>query len=522
MHLNLLITAHAPRISPPPQVIAPDEPFDEKAVLLHVRKWRWLSVKVGNFYLFQMNWVVAALASLLLWSFVIVGVVNPDGLRQAFNVEGQPWITQNFTYLYILTQDVWLVFLLYLAVSKYGDLKLGKENEKPRYNDLTWFSMIFCSGIAVGFYIFGSGEPLYFYRQPTYWKSWTYDYNIRKTGGALDDAQRANQSIFMALFHWGWHGWIPYILFAINVGVVSHRWGLPMTVRASLYPLIGEHIYSSLGDLVDATSMACTTFGVCTSLGLGAYQLAMGLKYMERQYYGTDTLVTDKAFMCMLCAVITLCATLSVVTGLNRGLKTLSQIAMSLCLIILMFVLFADNTGYLLNVFVQSIGYYLQYIIQAGFDCEGFQQLAYEFDSSNVLWGSSPTNLQAKLTTAKFGNVTFSSADCGIQKNPCTEGQVMAHLFTQSVGTRWLASLGQLGPVWTYCPIVCTRSAAPTRSFKSPSISPPTSVSPSAPGSSADVSPSTIERRGAVAFAPERSGHWLTESIGGSPAAAAI
>ena len=128
--------------------------------------------------------------------------------------------------------------------------------------------------------------------------------------------------------------------FIVNVGVVSHRWGLPMTVRASLYPLIGEHIYSSLGDLVDATSMACTTFGVCTSLGLGAYQLAMGLKYMERQYYGTDTLVTDKAFMCMLCAVITLCATLSVVTGLNRGLKTLSQIAMSLCLIILMFVLY--------------------------------------------------------------------------------------------------------------------------------------------------------------------------------------
>ena len=97
-----------------------------------------------------------------------------------------------------------------------------------------------------------------------------------------DDDQRANSAIFICFFHWGVHGWIPYILLAINASIVSHRWGLPMTIRSCFYPLIGEHIYSFLGDLIDSVSMACTTFGVCTSLGLGVFQLSEGLRVSAR------------------------------------------------------------------------------------------------------------------------------------------------------------------------------------------------------------------------------------------------
>lgn len=141
-----------------------------------------------------------------------------------------------------------------LCCTRYGNLKLGAQNEVPRFNDLTWFCMLFCCGIAVGFFLFGAGEPLYYYRQPTVWKSWTYDYNLRKIQ-VNDDAQRANQSIFICFFHWGVHGWIPYILMAINVGVVSHKWGLPLTIRACFYPLIGDTVYSFVGDLIDSISM---------------------------------------------------------------------------------------------------------------------------------------------------------------------------------------------------------------------------------------------------------------------------
>ena len=96
-----------------------------------------------------------------------------------------------------------------------------------------------------------------------------------------DDDQRANQSIFICFFHWGVHGWIPYILLAINASIVSHRWGLPMTIRSCFYPLIGNHAFGIVGDFIDALSISTTTFGVCTSLGLGVTQLAKGMQFLK-------------------------------------------------------------------------------------------------------------------------------------------------------------------------------------------------------------------------------------------------
>jgi len=430
--------------------VATDELFDEETVLLHIRKWRWISCKVGSYQLLSMNWVVSLLAAVILLTFVIVGVAAPDDLIRVFRFEGQPWVTQNFTWLYIITQDVWVLFLLYICFTKYGNLKLGKDNELPRYNDLTWFCMIFCCGIAVGFYLFGVGEPLYYYRQPVSWmKGW--DYNLRKIQ-VDDDDQRANQAIFMCFFHWGVHGWIPYILMATNIGIVTHRWGLPPTIRSAFYPLVGEHIYSFLGDIIDATSMACTTFGVCTSLGLGVFQLCKGIEYMER-YFTCDqssAACTGYKAPCMcgenyfeantnayvgLIVIITAVAAISVVTGLDNGLKFLSQLAMTLCLIIAFFVLFADNTSYLLNIFVQNTGYYFQYLIQVGFDCEAFQQLGYEFDSSsaNLLWGSDGTNLRAKMSSVGLAPAN-SGSDCGMQVNPCSSGSVTAMIYDSMNG----------------------------------------------------------------------------------------
>ena len=136
------------------------------------------------------------------------------------------------------TQDVWCAFLIFLCFSRFGKLKLGADDEKPRFNDFSWFCMLFTCGVAVGLYVFGVSEPLYFYRQPTVWNSWLYDYTVTKTT-IENDAQRGQHAIFMAVYHWGIHGWVPYILLAINLGVVSFRWGMPFTIRSCFYPLIG-------------------------------------------------------------------------------------------------------------------------------------------------------------------------------------------------------------------------------------------------------------------------------------------
>ena len=105
------------------------------------------------------------------------------------------------------TQDVWCAFLIYLCFSRFATVKLGQADEKPKYNDFAWFAMLFTCGVAVGLYVFGVGEPLYFYRQPTLWSSWEYDYTITKTA-VTNDAQRAQQAIFQTVYHWGIHGWV--------------------------------------------------------------------------------------------------------------------------------------------------------------------------------------------------------------------------------------------------------------------------------------------------------------------------
>ena len=137
------------------------------------------------------------LATLLTWGFALLTAVDSANAITYFG-NGKSWVSANFTWFYILTQDVWCLFLIYLCFSRFGSLKLGREDEKPRYNDFTWFSMLFTCGVAVGLYVFGVAEPLYFYRQPTTWHNWNYDYHHTKTG-VETDAQRAQQAIFMAI-----------------------------------------------------------------------------------------------------------------------------------------------------------------------------------------------------------------------------------------------------------------------------------------------------------------------------------
>jgi choline-glycine betaine transporter len=184
---------------------------------------------------FRLNWVVFSIASIVLWAFVI-GVL---GSRCDTEAEGssctsanpsldefkvwQHWITQNFTWLYIGTQWAWGIFVVWIGLSKYGNLKLGKENEKPIFNDVTWFSMLFCSGIGVGLYFYGVSEPMYYYRL-------SYENKIFKVPFQNDD-QRAQQAIFITLYHWGVHAWGCYILVALLLGFVSFRWDMPMTLR---------------------------------------------------------------------------------------------------------------------------------------------------------------------------------------------------------------------------------------------------------------------------------------------------
>lgn len=173
----------------------------------------------------------------------------------------------------------------------------------------------------------------------------------------------------ITFFHWGIHGWIVYVVVGLLLGFLSYRKGLPMTMRSCFYPLLGDRIYGWMGDFIDTLSVVCTMFGVCTSLGLGAIQLNAGFQRLNRDiaFSTTNQIITIWG--------VTACATLSVISGLKLGIRRLSELCFGIGMILMLIVLFFDDTWYLLNLYVQSIGYYLQYVVQIGFHTDAFAQL---------------------------------------------------------------------------------------------------------------------------------------------------
>ena len=166
-----------------------------------------------------------------------------------------------------------MVFLLYIGFSKYGNIKFGRQDEKPLFNNISWFSMLFSCGIAVGVYTFGVPETLDYYRRDTE--------SLGGRGHIDSDDDRASTALLQIFYHWGFHAWAPYITVAVALGVTSYRWNLPLTMRSAFYPLLGNLVYSPIGDIIDAAAIATTTFGVCTSLGLGVTQLGGGLQWLK-------------------------------------------------------------------------------------------------------------------------------------------------------------------------------------------------------------------------------------------------
>ena len=240
--------------------------------------------------------------------------------------------------------------------------------------------MLFSCGIAVGVYTLGVAEPMAYYRG---------GYKLNGRGDVPNDDERAQQALLQTFYHWGLHAWAPYITVALGLGIVCYRWNMPLTMRSAFYPLLGNLIYSPVGDIIDAVSIACTTFGVCTSLGLGVDQIvAYYGALQDKTYTALERLDAQTATI----IVMTLVANISVVLGLHRGIQVLSTITFSLGLFVLVASMFLDNTWFLLNSVVQSTGHYFQWVIQLGFRTDTWEQLGIEFGTSNLFWGSNKSS----------------------------------------------------------------------------------------------------------------------------------
>lgn len=290
-------------------------------------------------------------SSALLVLLLIYTVVDPERAEDIFSGVNA-WIVDKAGWFLVMAVAFYLVFVVYVALSRFGTIRLGPDHSRPDYGYPAWFSMLFAAGMGIGLMFFGVAEPLMHYIDPP--------------RGDGETVAAARESMRITFFHWGIHAWAIYSVVALSLAYFAYRHHLPLTIRSAFYPLIGDRIYGPVGDAVDTFAVLGTLFGVATSLGLGATQINTGLNLL----FGVGISTTMQI---VLIALITSVATASVAMGLDRGIKRLSVFNMILAVFLLGFVLVFGPTVFLLQTLVQNTGNYI-----SGLFLDTFNLYAYE------------------------------------------------------------------------------------------------------------------------------------------------
>ena len=296
---------------------------------------------------------------------VVACVAFPDASSRLF-AEIQTGIVANASWYYVLVVAVILVSSVVISLTRFGEIKLGPDHAEPEYSLVSWFSMLFAAGMGIGLMFFGVAEPVMHFLAPPV-----------GDGGTVAAAKEA---MTLTFFHWGLHAWATYAIVAVILAYFGFRHGLPLTLRSALYPLVGDRIYGPLGTAVDVFAILSTTFGVATSLGLGVDQINSGLNFL---------LGVPKSLGVQLALVVmtTVLATISVVLGLDSGIKRLSEINIVLAVALLVGVLILGPTVYLLQMFMQNTGGYMAVLVGKTFNLYAYQPTDWLGGWTIFYWG---------------------------------------------------------------------------------------------------------------------------------------
>lgn len=263
-------------------------------------------------------------------------------------------ITEYGSWYYILSTGFVFLICIFLALSRYGEIKLGPDDSKPEYNYLTWFAMLFSAGLGIALVFYGVAEPVMHFLNPP-----------NMEGGTVAAAREA---LNITIFHWGIHAWAIYVIIALILAIYSYRHGLPLLMRSALYPIIGDRIYGRIGDFVDVFAVCGTLFGVATSMGIGATQINAGLNALIPAI--PDSLGVQALLIIFVC----LLALASIISGLNRGIKYLSNLNMVIAVSLLLFVLIVGKTVPVLGMFVENVGEYASSLLSKTFNLYAYEQ----------------------------------------------------------------------------------------------------------------------------------------------------
>ncbi|GGW89195.1 BCCT family transporter [Alteromonas halophila] len=313
----------------------------------------------------HLNKPVFGTASVLIVLMLLFAASVPETADSVFQAM-QSSIVDNGSWFYVFVVAVVLLFVIYLGMSRYGEIKLGPDHASPQFSFGTWLSMLFAAGMGIGLMFFGVAEPLMHYLSPPTAESGT--------------VEAVKESMKMTFFHWGVHAWAIYAVVALVLGYFAYRHNLPLTLRSALYPMIGEKIYGWPGHIVDIFAVTSTVFGVSTSLGLGASQINSGLNYLLGVPESTGVQIW------LMVGVVAL-AVVSVATGLEKGIRRLSETNMILALLLLLFILIAGPTVFLMQAYMQNTGAYLADLVRNTFNLFAYEKTDWIGGWTIFYWG---------------------------------------------------------------------------------------------------------------------------------------
>ena len=312
--------------------------FKGKTVLMHSRninKWG-----------FDFHPQVSIISGLLVLLFIGMTLRDPIGVNVYLsNVKDS--ITDNWNWFFILSANIFLVFPVYLMFSKLGEVKLGGPKAKPEYTNFAWYSMLISAGMGIGLMFWSVGEPLYHATSKM----------------PLTKGNSVAEALGVTFYHWGFHPWGIYALVALSLAFFTYNRGLPLSLRSVFYPIFKDKVFGWVGDIIDITAVISCLFGLATSLGFGSQQINAGLNFL----FGIPQ--TPKVQVIII-IVITFIATLSVVSGIGKGVRILSELNMKVAAVFLISIIVLGPTLYMVRAFNNGIGFYLNNLISISFFTE--------------------------------------------------------------------------------------------------------------------------------------------------------
>lgn len=327
-----------------------------------------LVAKSGLFSGMNVTMGIASMAMII--AFVVFTIRDVEASSAIF-ASGKDFILGAMSWFYVVVVNVALFFVFWLLISRFGDVKLGKEDDEPDFSTFSWICMLFSAGLGSGLIYWGVAEPMYHIQDNPF---------LHRDGIEPGSVEAAVSAVRVTNFHWGLHGWGLYVLVGLSLAYFSYRRDLPLTLRTALYPVLKDRIYGPWGHLVDLIGVFGTIFGLATSLGLGVTPIAAGIEHLGWM----ENTQTNQLIMV---AIITILGTASAASGVGKGVRILSEANVVASVALLVLFLILGPTAFILGITISGMGDYLWNVIPMGFWIDGDPETQWQSWWTFFYWG---------------------------------------------------------------------------------------------------------------------------------------